>query len=792
MNRVAPRHRLHVIGICLALLGASCSGNEPDPTVPTTVAPTTTSSTTVATTTAVPTTSTTEPARSNPLVTSFDALGRPRGFGLGPDEAIAAGEDRIVVITNQVISIRNKSGELIDEATTEDFFAPTDVDPAVKSSRRITDPHVTYDPESQRFFVVESAGRTGESCDIDPCPAYQLVGVSRDARPGSLGAADWYHFAFDRMVERTTDGPVAADVGGDLDLIAVGENAVVISSAHFDVDTWRPMGGNLRIIPKQPLLDGTPPDTWRDIAGITNPVSGDTGIKLHPIGLFDGSGRFVFVSPAGGCLTIDVWVLEDPLGAATLETHRLTGEPPMGCDGSSVDPDQPDDAPRLLGRSWPTGSVAGTSLWITEYVKVAYPSGDYSGVAWLEVDLSAWPAEPSIIQQGVLSSEGVHRFMPAGAASSDNGFALVYGQTGPNEYPSLYAAYRAAGDPLGELREPLLLQSGTAAYTFEPRPTFDGPRMQYADYYGAATDPVDGSIWLVGQYAVEGDGESPNRKVWAANIAPEVAGDASTAGADETGGGPEFSVGSEVSTEDDRAARDGIEAAITGVEDLSGHGTRDFRVHVHDSVETIAQAYCEYSATQPSGPGMFSLDCEQALEFWERQDALVDPRVIFVRTDHPTWTGGEGVATLTYEYILLLQMQLAGDVLLVSDGEDTPPGGPWWMREGQASYILTSLRLEQFPFAREQMEENAFLGDPNRPDLRDLESPQGWHAGGEYSGRYAQFAVYLIVDDFGAGVDDLLDFYALQGDEGMPWPDAFAAAFGVTIEEFYDHVEALG
>ena len=85
------------------------------------------------------------------------------------------------------------------------------------------------------------------------------------------------------------------------------------------------------------------------------------------------------------------------------------------------------------------------------------------------------------------------------ADASNNAF-IVYGRTSAGgEFASAYVTGRAAADPVNTLRVPALLQAGTSALTVT------NPAA-YGQYFGAALDPDDGTVWVVGEYVASATG----------------------------------------------------------------------------------------------------------------------------------------------------------------------------------------------------------------------------------------------------------------------------------------------
>ena len=79
---------------------------------------------------------------------------------------------------------------------------------------------------------------------------------------------------------------------------------------------------------------------------------------------------------------------------------------------------------------------------------------------------------------------------------SSNNMVLSLAQSSAIEFPSLYYTGRLSTDPPNTLRPLALLRAGTS--TVELVNNF---RNRYGGYFGIALDPVDGSIWIFGDYA---------------------------------------------------------------------------------------------------------------------------------------------------------------------------------------------------------------------------------------------------------------------------------------------------
>jgi hypothetical protein len=89
------------------------------------------------------------------------------------------------------------------------------------------------------------------------------------------------------------------------------------------------------------------------------------------------------------------------------------------------------------------------------------------------LNVSAWPATPTFVQDAFIATAGQDHFYPAIMADASNNAFIVFGRTGiGGEFASAYVTGHAAADPANTLRVPAPLQAGTAALTVaNPAPT---------------------------------------------------------------------------------------------------------------------------------------------------------------------------------------------------------------------------------------------------------------------------------------------------------------------------------
>ncbi len=108
-------------------------------------------------------------------------------------------------------------------------------------------------------------------------------------------------------------------------------------------------------------------------------------------------------------------------------------------------------------------------------------------------------------QEGVLPfNDTIHRWMGAIGIDGNGTIALVYSASSASVYPSLYVTDRLGNDPLGQMRQPLLLFSGGLGSVI--------PSNQWGEYYSVSTDPTQSrNFYVTGQI-------SSNTYPWVAKL----------------------------------------------------------------------------------------------------------------------------------------------------------------------------------------------------------------------------------------------------------------------------------
>lgn len=157
----------------------------------------------------------------------------------------------------------------------------------------------------------------------------------------------------------------------------------------------------------------------------------------------------------------------------------------------------------------------------------------------------------------------------------------------------------------------------------------------------------------------------------------------------------------------------------------------------------------------------------------------------------PRWFAADATSRFkvaVHELVHVVQGQLLGDVRLGGSADEVPPAGPRWLTEGMAEYLgyMGADAEGLAPFGRTRATWVGQLAGTATP-LRAFENLRGFQET-QQAWAVVSLAVELLAR--GRGEPALLTYYESVG-LGVPWRDAFARAFGRTIEVFYDEFEAF-
>ncbi len=379
-----------------------------------------------------------------------------------PDPIIASGLEHLVVMTNGAIAFFQKDGTMDFQDEIEDSFGFWG---ELGATNFVFDPEVIYDPHADRFMAMACERATGGK-------SYFLLAVSDDTNPNGM----WYKYRLD----------VTNLAGGDIDSpnIAVDSQAVYLTADFFT-------GGQkylVYILEKEPLLSGGTCQT-RDML--------ITGSQSYGIPIMYGEAPAMYMIEhfeASTNTKVRLHAITDPLGNPERETYDLEvpsysppEDPPQM--GTSSRPETFDS--RFWSCVWRDGS-----LWATHH------QGSNRVMArWYEIKTNEWPSNgvPELIQSGDIDpGPDIRTFFTAISADIYGNAAMCFARSSPNEYISIARCTRRADDPLGTMRDVIIIKNSSAPYT----------PGRWGDYSGVSCDPSDDrTFWMHGEY-------TPGDNIW--------------------------------------------------------------------------------------------------------------------------------------------------------------------------------------------------------------------------------------------------------------------------------------
>ena len=243
-------------------------------------------------------------------------------------------------------------------------------------------------------------------------------------------------------------------------------------------------------------------------------------------------------------------------------------------------------------------------------------------------------------------------------------------------------------------------------------------------------------------------------------------------------------IGSEVSAQDREIAAATTECVFEyldslGLPEISDHIT----LHMYEDFETVVETY----SIQAGQSNSFSRD------FWKERFADSWPDWAFINLSNAAVDGSiQDVPLLAFHiantFTRFILYHLSELLPGASEGQ-VPQMGPYWLYLGINYYLrgqaISTACLVQY----EEIRETSHVVQANlveRP-LRGMETREGF-VGEDRTGHRVGLLAAELLSSY-SGQSSLVRYFAFL-QPGTPWQEAFEAAFGVTVEEFYDRFEA--
>lgn len=379
-----------------------------------------------------------------------------------PDTNGAVGPNHLLLATNGIVRIQDRSGTVLSTTTLLSFWSGMGVTDAF-------DPRSFFDPHSQRFIMITCAQRRSATSGM-------LLAVSATDDPTGV----WHRWLLD------------ADPS-DVDWVDFGSlgftnNEITICANMFSVAADAFRGVQIWRINKSTALSGGPL-TLESLRAL------GVGGTLVPVVTFDAFETTQYLIRTGtsnlfGLGRLQLFSLDGPLGTSVLTVASM---PAVGSAwslalqdapqlGSSARIETNDD--RILSAVYQDGRI-----WCAHNVASPAVSPTRTTVKWWEI----FPSTGGSRQDGLIDSPVDRFYYYPSLVVNDQGLMML-GCSGSStsEYVGCFYAWRNPDSPLGALEGVQSYRSGLGPYS--------GPR--WGDYSGVYLDPVDGtSVWVLQQYA---------------------------------------------------------------------------------------------------------------------------------------------------------------------------------------------------------------------------------------------------------------------------------------------------
>jgi hypothetical protein len=397
--------------------------------------------------------------------------GVPQDGWIPPDPDGAVGPNYVVEVTNDDVTIFNKTGAQVMQ------FGQNTLTNAIGCVTN-GDMHVVYDPVNEHFLICMLLNSSPENANVGTPQPYTTVGIA-------YGVS------------------VTNDPTGDWELNYFDANTTFIDFPGMGYDpTWFVITGN-------DITNGGAKMWVFDYSTVLNNsnTQGSTGYyfnlgsgynTLGPAQTYDPTANTEYIVADGGDGThMQLYTITGNSGSTPVFTTstQLTSSSPWSETAVGVN---------ALGSTTPietgldcrvySAIYVNGQLWFTHNVYLPSSSPTYTGIDWWEYN----PSTKSVTQYGRLSNSTLSAFYPSINVNANGDAMLTFCEASTSEYVGAYYDFHAGTDASGSLEGVVTLASGQGAYTQLDKQG----RNRWGDYTGTAVDPTDGSFWGISEWAM--------------------------------------------------------------------------------------------------------------------------------------------------------------------------------------------------------------------------------------------------------------------------------------------------
>jgi hypothetical protein len=395
-----------------------------------------------------------------------------------PDITLAAGPDHIVQIVHSAMKIWNKNGQEIKTIFLDDFYRHD-------NDHSLSDPIILYDQSTGRWFsaIMEVSHKEISPGNIDKC--YLGCSIRTAVSTSSDPTSEW----------KIVNIPYGKNFP-DYPMIGVNNNNFVFGVNVFRQPDQTYLGTQAVIIDKNSLVQETTsiPIYRSPFYGeyyTIYPITSDTDCMYMQANDYDI--RFSLPS------SVDNVILFNVCGSPSTNDIKInTYKIPIPNSLLPSDARQPNyvqadtDLLKIRGPVYFNNTIISAFNYSCDN-----DQGDHqSCIRLLKIETDGTNYRTTV---KTLSPNDADVFYPSLSLAKDGKVIMIFGTSSQMIYPSILAAIFDK-DFKNIQVIPLMVGTGNTNVYGDTRPRF-------GDYFASAVDPIDGSVWMAGEY---GDKNLPN------------------------------------------------------------------------------------------------------------------------------------------------------------------------------------------------------------------------------------------------------------------------------------------
>lgn len=380
--------------------------------------------------------------------------GQDQTAWIPPDTNGAVSSQFVLTTVNNDANVRDRNGNLLAAVGLNDFWAATN------TTDNSFDTRSRFDPYAQRFIIM-SAGSLGDQPNSSI-----LLAVSQTSDP----TGNWILYRVPVNAGTPQHWADYPTIGFNSKWIAVHANLFPIDGSGADFTT------RLWAFNKADLY-AAGPGLYTQLPGL--------GVTTQPAETYDATNPDLFFLQQDSNCSVALYRMSGNVGAES--TAFIASVPAPLCWTGNIPPAPQAGTSQMIfpGINWMMDAIyRNGAVWGTQVVE---PIGGPTRTAaqWWRIGTAG-----NLIDFGrVDDPTGVAFYgFPSIAANANNDALIGFTRFSADTFPSAAYAFRAASDPAGTFRDPVVYMSGLTPYGAD----------RWGDYSHTQVDPVnDTDFWTV-------------------------------------------------------------------------------------------------------------------------------------------------------------------------------------------------------------------------------------------------------------------------------------------------------